>query len=424
MGACGVGEELLATRAGGAALRRARDQAAANQIRLVDFFDRAFFLARCDGDRLESDGPPLANQDIKDAPVERAEAVAVDAETRESLERDILVDAIVVVFLREIADATQEAVGDTRRAAAALGDHGRGIRRQFHAERTRRTIQDRGEITVVVQLELLLEAEARAERSTQQALPRRRTDEGEARNGEAHGACGRPLIEHDIHHEVFHRGVQHLFHGAHDEGKLRGVVEVRIHPEVREAEPGEKIKLKAVVVNAKAGHKVPSGSAEERVLWLHIEAKDTKGRVHHLAVDRKGFDGEDYTIASSNARAYQDIGDIKGLAEFEGLPRDGNVPDGDRIFRLPYLDPQGRMTIAQWNTASFGPDYRLAPLEARNETYTWTLPDDLDEGEVVFTAKVYYSRLVSSVAEYLEVPEEEWTPVEVGSHETRLEVFF
>lgn len=40
--------------------------------------------------------------------------------------------------------------------------------------------------------------------------------------------------------------------------------------------------------------------------------------------------------------------------------RDG-IPVGDRIFRKPYFDPQGRMTIQQWNTASQGVDYRLGP---------------------------------------------------------------
>ena len=214
---------------------------------------------------------------------------------------------------------------------------------------------------------------------------------------------------------------QHLFHGAHDPGKVGGVIEVRIHPQVRELEPGEPLKLTAVLVNAKAGHKVPSGSAEERVLWLHVEAKDAAGKVYHLPVDRKGFEGEDYTIAS-DVLAYQDIGDIKGLADFPGLKRDGMVPAGDRIFRLPYLDPKGRMTIAQWNTASFGPDYRLAPLQAVNETYTWQLPGVLPAGPLTVTATVYYSRLVSSVAEYLKVPEEEWRPITVNSHTTTVNI--
>jgi nitrate/TMAO reductase-like tetraheme cytochrome c subunit len=210
---------------------------------------------------------------------------------------------------------------------------------------------------------------------------------------------------------------QHLFHGAHDPGKLSGVIEVRIHPDVREAEPGETLKLTAVFVNAKAGHKVPSGSAEERVLWAHVTAKDAKGQVYHLPVDKKGFPGEEFTIAS-DAMAYQDIGEVKGIAGFPGLRRDGEVPVGDRIFRLPYLDPKGRMTIMQWSTASFGPDYRLAPLAARSETYTWKLPANLPAGPVVVTAEVYYSRLVSSVAEFMKVPREESEPVKINSHST------
>ena len=216
---------------------------------------------------------------------------------------------------------------------------------------------------------------------------------------------------------------QHLFHGAHDPGKLAGAAEVRIHPESREAEPGDQVCLTAVVVNAKAGHKIPSGSAEERVVWLHVTAKDAAGKSWHLPVDAKGFAGEELTIASTSAMAYQDIGDIKGLAGFAGLKRDGEVPDGDRIFRLPYLDPQGRMTIAQWNTASFGPDYRLAPLSAVNETFTWKLPDDVAPGPVTVTAEVWYSRLVSSVAEYLKVPREESQPVLMNSHTTTFTVF-
>jgi hypothetical protein len=167
---------------------------------------------------------------------------------------------------------------------------------------------------------------------------------------------------------------------------------------------------------------VPTGSAEERLLWLHVEATDAEGKSYHLPVDAKGFEGEEYTIASDSALAYQDIGDIKGIADFSGLKRDGIVPDGDRIFRLPYLDPEGRMTIAQWNTAGFGPDYRLAPFEAINETYTWKLPKSIPEGKVEVTARIYYSRLVSSVAEFLEVPEEEWQPVLINEHTTTFEV--
>lgn len=215
---------------------------------------------------------------------------------------------------------------------------------------------------------------------------------------------------------------QHLFHGAHDQGKLMGAAEVRIHSSVSSAKPGSNIVLTATVVNAKAGHAIPSGSAEERVVWLHVEAKDSAGRTFQLPVDAKGFEGEHFTISSATEMAYQDIGDIKQLENFPGLKRDGQVPAGDRIFRLPYLDPEGRMTVAQWNTASFGPDYRLHPLEARNETFSWTLPKDLASGPVTIRAEVWYSRLVASVAEYMKVPDEEVTPVLMSLHETTFTV--
>jgi hypothetical protein len=215
---------------------------------------------------------------------------------------------------------------------------------------------------------------------------------------------------------------QHLFHGAHDNGKLAGSVEVRIHAAADAVKAGRTAVLTATVVNAKAGHSIPSGSAEERLLWLDVQAVDSAGTSFHLPVDRKGFDGEAWTIASADELAYQDIADIQGLEDFKGLLRDKPVPAGDRIFRLPYLDPQGRMTIAQWNTASLGPDYRLKPLQAVNETYSWALPENIAPGPVTVTATVWYSKVVASVAEFLEIPPPEAEPVKVSDHSTTFEV--
>jgi hypothetical protein len=216
----------------------------------------------------------------------------------------------------------------------------------------------------------------------------------------------------------------HLFHGAHSEAKLRGTIEVLIHPDTRDAVPGEPVTLQAQAFNHKAGHKVPSGSAEERQLWLTVRAFDASGREYHLPVDRKGFEGEEYTISSRDALAYQDIGEIMDIADFQGLPRDALPFDGDRIFRLPYFDPKGRMTIAQWNTASQGVDYRIGPRETKVETYTWTLPDDIAEGRVRVVAEIHYRRLVQSVGEFLGVPAEEMEPVLVSRSETWFEVAY
>ncbi|RMF54855.1 MAG: hypothetical protein D6748_15920 [Calditrichaeota bacterium] len=213
---------------------------------------------------------------------------------------------------------------------------------------------------------------------------------------------------------------QHLFHGAHDKGKLRGVIEMRIHPNERELEPGETVVFSLQLHNAKAGHKVPSGSAEERVLWVHVEAITPDGTVYHLPVDKKGFEGEEYTIAS-DVLAYQDMAIPLGLTDFKGIRRE-EVPIGDRIFRKPYLDPQGRMTIMQWNTASFGPDYRIGPRETKIETYTWIIPDEIPPGRVKIKASLYYRKLPKPVQEFLNVPEEESKEVLINTAETYIEI--
>ncbi len=213
----------------------------------------------------------------------------------------------------------------------------------------------------------------------------------------------------------------HLFHGAHDPGKVKGTIEIRIHPDIKEAEPGETVRFSAQLFNQKTGHKFPTGSVEDRIVWLHVEAVDAEGNKYHLPVDKKGFDGEEYTIASE-AMAYQDMGIPKGIADFEGVKRDG-VPVGDRIFRMPYFTEDGIMTIQQWNTASLGVDYRIGPREAVAESFTFDIPFETAPGEMKITASLYYSRLVKPVAEFLNVPEEEYEPILVNEHFTTVEIY-
>ncbi len=120
--------------------------------------------------------------------------------------------------------------------------------------------------------------------------------------------------------------------------------------------------------------------------------------------------------------AYQDMGIALDQPDFPGVQRDG-VPVGDRIFRMAYYDPQGRMTIQQWNTASFGPDYRIGPRETKIETFTWVMPDDVAEGPVVFEAILNYKRLIQPVAEFLDVPAEESETVVINTASTTIEIY-
>ncbi|MBD3384116.1 hypothetical protein GF407_04235 [candidate division KSB1 bacterium] len=198
---------------------------------------------------------------------------------------------------------------------------------------------------------------------------------------------------------------QHLFHGAHVPSKVAGSIEMKIHPRERELPWDGAAILKVQLFNGKAGHKIPTGSVEDRIMWLHVTATDSKGNTYHLPVDKKGFEGEQYTIAA-DVLAYQDMGVPKGIDNFKGVQRDG-VPVGDRIFRMPYFDPQGRMTIMQWNTKTLGVDYRIGPRETKIETFTWMLPKDIPLGKVTFRAELNYQKLVKPVADFLGVPEDE-----------------
>jgi len=212
----------------------------------------------------------------------------------------------------------------------------------------------------------------------------------------------------------------HLFHGAHDPGKVRGTIELRIEPDIRQAEPGEDIVFTVVLFNQKTGHKFPTGSVEDRIAWLNVEATDARGKVYHLNVDRKGFEGEEYTI-SGDYLAYQDMATPLGLADFKGVQRDG-IPFGNRIFRMPYFDEQGRMTIMQWNTAKLGVDYRISPRGTKVEKFTFRVPFESAPGEMKITAVLNYQLLVKPVADFLKVPSEESAIMLVNEHSTMVEI--
>jgi hypothetical protein len=49
---------------------------------------------------------------------------------------------------------------------------------------------------------------------------------------------------------------------------------------------------------------------------MHVEAVDSKGKVYHLPVDKKGFEGEEYTIGA-DVLAYQDMGIAKNNPSFQ-----------------------------------------------------------------------------------------------------------
>ncbi len=215
----------------------------------------------------------------------------------------------------------------------------------------------------------------------------------------------------------------HVFQGSHSEAKLKGAVDIALYAAKATASPGSTLKIRAELFNGKVGHYIPSGSAEERMLWLEVWAIDANGKSHPIPVKPKGFEGEEYTIADSSVLAYQAMGEIMEIKGFKGIKRDGNVPDGARIFRKPFFDPKGRMTICQWYTKENEKvDYRIGPRETKIEDYEWKVPSDLPKGKVKIVANLFYSQIPSSVGEFFKLPEDEYRPILVNSAQMELEV--
>ena len=215
----------------------------------------------------------------------------------------------------------------------------------------------------------------------------------------------------------------HVFHGSHFTGKLAGAVDIALYSGKTTVAAGDTVGLRAELFNGKVGHYIPSGSTEERMLWLEMSAVDSADKTFSIPVEAKGFKGEEYTIADSKALAYQAMGEIMEIKDWKGLSRDGKVPDGSRIFRRPFFDPEGRMTVCQWYTAeNTAIDYRIGPRETKIERYKWAVPKDVAAGPLTFTAQLFYSQVPSSVGEYMELDAGEYAPLKVNEATLTVEI--
>jgi len=197
---------------------------------------------------------------------------------------------------------------------------------------------------------------------------------------------------------------QHIFQGAYSPNMLSGAATVFIHPLDKEIQAGRRYEFSVTVLNSRAGHSIPTGSAEERQLWLRLEARDESGKTWHIPANFAAGDSSEKSYSvTTNKPAYFDLGKIMGVKDFKGIQRDA-LPEGDRLFRKVFLNAEGHETTAQWYTANTDVfDNRLKPLEAVVEKYAWDAPAELAKGNVEISAVLNYRRLPQSVADLVEI---------------------
>jgi hypothetical protein len=192
----------------------------------------------------------------------------------------------------------------------------------------------------------------------------------------------------------------HGFPGAHSRSQVEGAMTVTVEAEQSVASPGDEVAVHVYVDNARSGHKMPTGSADLRLLWLELRAYI-------------GDDGYPVTVSSvSNGPAAYDVTGEEGSdRQFLGEA----MPGGNRIYRAVFVDMAGEQTLYSHDASEIIFDNRLNAGEVRKETYRFTIPEDT-EYIVWFVATLNYLPYPEPFARALGLPAPE--VVEVASEKT------
>ncbi len=152
----------------------------------------------------------------------------------------------------------------------------------------------------------------------------------------------------------------HRFPGSHSETQIveTGDIALYIETERPVASPGDEIRITVYVDNSGTGHKMPSGSAELRHLWLELVAYNGKERIPVPAI-ALGTDGYD----------------VKGNGSIDQEILGEDIPAGTRIYRTILVDTTDRQTLSSYDAVKVLFDNRLNAAELRAETYYLKVPE-------------------------------------------------
>ena len=196
----------------------------------------------------------------------------------------------------------------------------------------------------------------------------------------------------------------HRFPGAHSKNQILGSGDIPLHieTEMLAVSPGDGMKIHVFVNNSRAGHKMPSGSAELRQLWLELEACDGDEKIP-------------IPILPMGADVYGIAG--KGPFDQEILGED--IPKGTRIYRAILVDNTDRQTLSSYNAVRIIFDNRLNAAEIRKETYSFKIPGNL-KGKITLKATLNYLPYPSSFSRRFGLPKVEAYNVSTASKEVLL----
>jgi hypothetical protein len=92
-------------------------------------------------------------------------------------------------------------------------------------------------------------------------------------------SCHMPEIDRPVAtNSPIRRGRQHLWRGGHDPDMIKRAVAVEVKADPPSPKPGDRVAFTLTLVNAGAGHKIPTGDPD-RFFTVEFSVEDTRGHV-------------------------------------------------------------------------------------------------------------------------------------------------
>lgn len=193
----------------------------------------------------------------------------------------------------------------------------------------------------------------------------------------------------------------HRFPGAHSRSQVEGAITLGIEADRPTVSAGDVLFIRVRVDNERTGHKMPSGSADLRQMWLTLQVE---------------VGGRRIAIPAGSLRSAVPY-DVAGKGPFDQEILGQDIPAGSRIYRCIFVDENRRQTLSSYNAVRVIFDNRLDAGEIRHETYRVPIPQEA-RGTVTLHAGLNYLAYPSSFTARLGLPRPE--PVEVAS--ARIEI--
>ncbi len=154
----------------------------------------------------------------------------------------------------------------------------------------------------------------------------------------------------------------HEFRGAHSRRQIVGALTLKIEVEETAVSAGDEIGLCVFVDNSRTGHKMPSGSAELRFLWLELRA---------YALGNRSM-GTTPIVVSADLEGEDRYGVFGGSVIDRDASKD-DVTKGSRVYRAILVDEKGKQTLSSYKATRIAFDNRLSAAEIRKEVYRFRM---------------------------------------------------